>query len=351
MTNGLVSFDSPKPKKRHYAKSVLIKESQFSFKKGSNACTYISLEASLYALNGFAFADDPNLPAAVLRVLEAGTKMDQGLGCTSCEQVMDMNARFKRYLRRGNLVVGKLRDDDVFKKLLDLMKSKSDEEPQCVILTKPPETIALFFQPKNTQFPFAIFDSHPRSYEPKLGAGFYFFEDIKTCNEHLMSLFHEAMHSAKMQAPPTEANGLDPYHQASKIFYDATFVALAPNETFEEARFHDGVLVMDGDDLPDSSTGNIVVVDETTDNAVNVHPVHEHQISPMVQEKEAQSISEEHNHQEVISEGALDVDYKRIVRELMEKNAFLERENQYLKDKLNDVKRILGEVEFHSPPQ
>lgn len=93
--------------------------------------------------------------------------MNQGLGYTSCEQVFEINARFRKHLQKGNLAMGKLRDTEVFQKLLELTVSKTADkkEPLCVILTKPPETIALCYMPKHTDFPFTVFELRYRNVE------------------------------------------------------------------------------------------------------------------------------------------------------------------------------------------
>jgi hypothetical protein len=160
----LFSYTTTKPK--YYAKSVLHKDSQFQYKGGATACTYICLETATYLLNGLIHHDSFELLPLISQVCKSGADANAGLGFRSCDEVAKLVPRYSKNLDFGNMLIGKLRDDECFVKMLQNMESKtvpSKQDPappfkQCVILTKPPETIVVFYDALNTQYPFVIFE-------------------------------------------------------------------------------------------------------------------------------------------------------------------------------------------------
>jgi len=174
-----------------YSKSVLHRESQIQQVGGSNSCTYICLEMAQYFLNGLIHHDSADLLYLIKQVLVEGVKQDLQIGNTSCEQILPKIKRFNELYLIPHTVMAKLKNSTVFSQLLENMAKRNAEtaQRQCVIFTKPPETIAIFHDKDATPYPFIIFDSHPRSFELDKGAGSYFFKDAAACEAHLKTLY------------------------------------------------------------------------------------------------------------------------------------------------------------------
>lgn len=118
----------------------------------------------MYLLSGFVSHD--SVAAEVLplikQILQTGIKHDKQVGFRSCDEVLSAVPRYGTALEKGNMIIGKLKEKGCFLKLLDNMRTKAQEnnDPyQCVILTKPPETIMVFYHHESKDpHPFVIFE-------------------------------------------------------------------------------------------------------------------------------------------------------------------------------------------------
>lgn len=149
------------PRKGNYSLSILHKDSQFSVKGGDASCTYICLEMAQYFLEGLVSHDSADLLMLIHKVVVDGVKRDLHIGFVSCEQILPKVKHFSHLYSVSAVTMGKLRDDTVFRRLLDDLKNKAKgvQRLQCVILTKPPETIVLFHNGNlNVEYPFVIFE-------------------------------------------------------------------------------------------------------------------------------------------------------------------------------------------------
>lgn len=103
--------------------------------------------------------DDANLDEIIRSILKEGVTQDLKKGNQSCDEVLQNVDRYKSTLKRESLMYGKLKDPSVFDKFLDNLEEKGKSgERQCIILTKPPETIAVFHQPEDKDYKFLIFE-------------------------------------------------------------------------------------------------------------------------------------------------------------------------------------------------
>uniref|UniRef100_A0A7S1KLU7 Uncharacterized protein n=1 Tax=Percolomonas cosmopolitus TaxID=63605 RepID=A0A7S1KLU7_9EUKA len=155
------------------------KISQYTY-NGPTSCTYCCLEASLYFLHGLI---DSNMSSSDLHrvmemVLSQGVLMDHLKdGYRAADEVLQRVPRFKHQLKLCSISHYKLTNEDCFSKLVQSLKKKCQKmnlTKMAVCITKPPETIALFYDSDNIQFPFCVFDSHSNGSN---GASFRFCKE------------------------------------------------------------------------------------------------------------------------------------------------------------------------------
>ncbi|KAF0972764.1 hypothetical protein FDP41_009013 [Naegleria fowleri] len=240
---------------RYYDKSILSPKSQFSYKGGEASCTYICLAAVEYFLRNYkrmrhyccvideqfmtksglhldnsldAYVDDlkKQIISDIEHIMTVGVCNDRRVGYTSCDEVYNSVDHYKKNLELKSMFIGKLRDSNIFMQLLkeiEVHSLQSEKHITAVVLTKPPETIAILHdgQHSNEKFySWYIFDSHPRRFE-KGGGGFYLFRDIHDVDSHLKELFS----TSSVEVYNNVFNG-DSYKMASYAMYEATIVQL-----------------------------------------------------------------------------------------------------------------------------
>ncbi|KAL0489191.1 proteasome-activating nucleotidase [Acrasis kona] len=184
--------------KKFYAKHILHTYSQFSYIGGCASCTYICNEVAIHALQGaLSYYSRDEIQDLINKCLKVGVYSDKGIGYRSTDEVQATVARFKDNLVNVSLSCGKLKDPESFIKLMDCMMKKAlikrEQEENAitvVVFTKTPETILICVDASHkAKYPVIIFDSHPRSFEKNLGAGFYYFTSMKDADQHLHTLF------------------------------------------------------------------------------------------------------------------------------------------------------------------
>eukprot|EP00817_Percolomonadidae_sp_ATCC50343_P001446 CAMPEP_0117425914 /NCGR_PEP_ID=MMETSP0758-20121206/6129_1 /TAXON_ID=63605 /ORGANISM="Percolomonas cosmopolitus, Strain AE-1 (ATCC 50343)" /LENGTH=489 /DNA_ID=CAMNT_0005210761 /DNA_START=390 /DNA_END=1855 /DNA_ORIENTATION=+ len=187
-------FNSGLP--QYFHKILAHSNNQFSY-GGTNSCTYCSLESALYALSGKICPEkisDDVTRTFVDDILRSGVSLDLKLGVRSTDEVIPLIPRFSKHVESPWICLGQLAIHNCFDIALASMEKKAEEKKSksaCAILTKPPESIMLYYRKPSPdiQYPYIVFDSHPRSWKQSKGAAFYCFTSRKTVIQHLQLLY------------------------------------------------------------------------------------------------------------------------------------------------------------------
>ncbi|KAL9657883.1 hypothetical protein ABK040_009469 [Willaertia magna] len=331
-------------KDHYYDKCILSPKSQFSYKGGNASCTYICLSIVDYFLNNykklrhyFLIATHPsttlqqntlqqntlqqnNTTTHQLKIfqeytqqikkqiitdieyhLQKGILNDLQIGHRSCDEVYETNNYYKNNLNlNNNMFIGKLKDPLIYKKLLKEMEANSivNKKVTALIFTKPPETIAILFDPiilftnnhhitnnnnndcdnhitnngsgnnnitnngsggnDNSEminsekfYRWIVFDSHPRRFEKNLGGGFYLFKDAESVEEHLKQLFGIGSNNNDYSS----GGDGDKYDKQSHVMFEATIVSLKERE--QQQQQQNGNLMNNKEGLSNSKEGNV----------------------------------------------------------------------------------------------
>ncbi|EFC42824.1 hypothetical protein NAEGRDRAFT_80285 [Naegleria gruberi] len=219
--------------------AILSDNSQYTY-GGEQSCTYICLTAIEYFLNNYSkfripISSSTSKDLKITKndidyVLQLGVSRDRKVGLTSCDDVYSNNEYFQKTLELKSMHISKLSDSLSFKQLLKEMESKSidtksSSDVTALVLTKPPETIAIFYDcygylngKENEYYPWFIFDSHPRKYSR--GGGFYLFKDLSKIEQYLKKLFIDDFDYYR--------NMFDSYQAKSHVMFEGTIVTLKP---------------------------------------------------------------------------------------------------------------------------
>lgn len=339
--------------KNFFDKVVYSQKSQFSFKGGKSSCTYTSLESSIYLLRGLIFVDDPNLSKTVEKILEKGVGFDQKLGHRSCDEVFHSVKRFEHQLVLGKLYNGRIKPGCYLKLLSQMVdvangktleevvgipppeKDDEKEEPKkevkretrniAVVFTKPPETILLYYSPFNQQYPFIIFDSHPRKFDIAVGGGFYFFKTKENCANYLRYLY-----------PPFHLNlGAKKEWEAQKYDqYEANYVKLRTTTDFMTATLF-------GKEKPSIKKLKEEQEDRDVISSLILSQEQSEKIHKAIKEQQQQQIEKDKEKEEVINGNNNKNDHQNI---LMETIRTLRQELEKTKEQLKEATSKLKEV-------
>lgn len=197
---------------------------QYNF-HGPTSCTYCSMEASLFFLHGFVEKSMPrsDLNRVQERILKQGVYMDlMKDGFKAPDEVYSSVPRFRHLLKLKRMVRYKVSDNSCFDKLADDMAQLANQLNVTkigVCLTKPPETIAVFYDAEQVEMPFCIFDSH----------GLY-VNDNGRCENHGV-YFHFCSRQTLVQYLKVRLN---PFHPS---VYGNTHDAMVQHQMFEASFF------------------------------------------------------------------------------------------------------------------
>ncbi|KAG2385568.1 hypothetical protein C9374_003383 [Naegleria lovaniensis] len=307
MFNPFSNFTSPNNNQsppiagRYYDKSILSPKSQFSYKGGEASCTYICLAAVEHFLRNYkrmrhyccvideqfmtksglhldnsldAYVDElkKQIISDIEHIMTVGVCNDRRVGYTSCDEVYNSVDHYKKNLELKSMFIGKLRDNNIFMQLLkeiEVHSLQNDKHITAVVLTKPPETIAILHdgQCSNEKFySWYIFDSHPRRFEKGGGGGFYLFKDIHDVDNHLKELFS----TSSVETYNHVFSG-DSYKMASYAMYEATIVQLKSNqaETTSDTKAQTTSTPVS---LPTTMDSNKQVLNQTSSNQTLLTP-------------------------------------------------------------------------------
>lgn len=148
--------------------SMIVNEDVNQYTVGSvSGCTVMSLEGSLQLLSGA-----PPSTELITDILVAGSCYTSDLH-TGIDEILP---HVDRYRNRMTMLAEMQDRVAELPRLLDELTALAREQraPVCCLLTKPPESVLLYFNPAGgVRAPYALFDSHKRQWHN--GAAFLFF--------------------------------------------------------------------------------------------------------------------------------------------------------------------------------
>jgi len=187
-----------------FSRLFLTDKSQFNF-SGVSACTYACVELISYLFynNIQAMGDEIYDHQGVLDNLlfnasiHASVNMEQH---KSCDEVVKTVDRYKYMCALNKFEQGMVTD---WSPMINLLRREFEEletssfvnkflniqKFSACVLTKPPETIAVIYNPKSSMGSWYIFDSHRREYSGNSGSGILFFDNEKSLIAYLKQLF------------------------------------------------------------------------------------------------------------------------------------------------------------------